>query len=75
MPCIQLDAGVVICRPGSGKLERSGITERKWCFGCREYLEHELVAFCENEPSYYEPAPRWDCPKCNRDCTAFPGVH
>lgn len=73
MPCTHLDAGVVICGPGPGRLERSGKIELKWCFACRAHLEHELVAFVENAPSYYDPAVRWDCPRCHTDSTTFPG--
>lgn len=48
--------------------------EPKWCFGRCKRLLHTLVVFYEIEPSYYEPIIEWQCSRCGKDKTLFPGT-
>ncbi len=63
--------------PGPKKVMDERSIGTKWCFGCREYLEHiqrvlgdEMV---DQEVSWYPPVAVIHCTQCHRDCTDFPG--
>ncbi len=46
-----------------------------WCFGCRARHPHELVTHVATDPlSYFGPTFRYDCARCHRDRTCFPGT-
>ena len=59
--------------PGPTKeIHRRAIGE-KWCFGCRKHLPHDMVTLVDEEPSYYDPVGVYECSRCKKDRTLFPG--
>lgn len=70
-PIVDRDEGQLgwLCGPDARRyLARS---EVKWCFRCRSYEVHQLVASYDSEPSYWEPVFWWECPLCGTDATRF----
>jgi hypothetical protein len=46
----------------------------KWCFRCRARLPHDWIVEGEDGETYYDPSARFDCSRCHRDYTSFPGT-
>ncbi|MBF6411000.1 hypothetical protein [Nocardia farcinica] len=64
---------LTICRPSSWTVFSREPVGEKWCFGCRARLPHNWIVEGEEFPSYYDPVGRWECSRCGRDRTLFPG--
>lgn len=71
--CIETDHNVWVCRGPALREVRRVPDEVRWCFNCRKHLPHDWVVLDSDEPSYYEPIGRRDCPSCHGDFTSFPG--
>lgn len=74
-PCVDLGGGATICRPAR-IVELSRHPDRvRWCFACRKHLPHDVVVTGEppEVETYYDPNVRYDCSRCHRDRTSFPG--
>lgn len=62
-----------ILRTPCHEVRREPVGE-KWCFGCRKLLPHDAVVYAPDDPySYYGPHWRYECSRCHRDMTSFPG--
>jgi len=45
-----------------------------WCFHCGKRLAHDAVVKAPIDPmSYYGPRWNYECSRCHRDFTSFPG--
>jgi hypothetical protein len=77
MCCIPMERGgqIVghICRPDGRKEAIRKRRRRLWCFKCRNYTMHMLMAFRLVQPAYYEDPIWYECPTCGEDHTSFPG--
>lgn len=79
MPCLS-GGGLTVCR---GNYKRKTIGRiNKWCFGCRKRLWHKKVFHTERlvwkdkkliSGGYGEPFLAYECPRCGKDKTDFPG--
>lgn len=71
MSCIPIGNGYV-CGPRMREVTRepAGI---KWCFKCRKHLPHDWIVLDSEQPSYYDPIGRYDCPQCHQEHVLFPG--
>jgi ribosomal protein L44E len=74
MPCFISDDGkVAICKATGYYKYVNKRRIRKWCFQCRKHLLHKRKYFVDTT-SWYGPGPmRFECEKCKRDNTNFPG--
>ena len=77
MPCSEFRFGdqvMHLCQ-SNGETRRVPNVRRKrwWCFKCRKRALHTLMCFYPDEPSYYDPSPRWECPTCHEEQVLFPG--
>ena len=63
-----------VLRVPTHEIRREPVGE-KWCFNCRKHLPHDAVTFTPDDPrSYYGPHWHFECSRCHRDFTAFPGM-
>lgn len=78
LECTHLHIGgqCVLLVPGPSHEYRREPVGEKWCFNCRARLPHDFVV--KGDPpdvlSYYEPVGFYECSRCKRDCTQFPGT-
>jgi hypothetical protein len=59
---------------GYDRKEKTRFIDAKWCFHCRKRLIHTWVVFFPEPMSYYGPTAKWECAKCGKDETGFPGT-
>lgn len=58
--------------PALHEIRREPVGE-KWCFGCCKHLPHDFVVTAPIERSYYGPNWVYECSRCKKDLTDFPG--